>query len=152
MPERILHLVILRRGLRDTPNKFCLLVLNQFSSFQFNLIFIQPCCDLYRSHWGSVADVCVFHFREPSVSWYSQTASDWLTAVRASWNQGALSIGTAYTIHMHTYCMHTHKWMRVYVWSACASILLLVALPWPLCGCVHAYVSMQARLRVCLYI
>ena len=33
-----------------------------------------------------------------------------------------LCVCDAHGIHMHTYCMQTHKWMRVYAWRACASI------------------------------
>lgn len=42
------------------------------------------CSDVTRiDHLGVRWQVCVLHFREPSVSWYSQTASDGLTAAEA---------------------------------------------------------------------
>lgn len=114
-----------------------------FSSISFSF-----CSVVIRIHVGILWQMCVFHFREPSVSWYSQTASDWLAAVGAWWDQGTISVlimcmCKACTIHMHTYCMHTHKWMHVYMCSACATIFLR--------DCETGFCVMASWMCACIY-
>ena len=103
--------------------------------------------------------MCVFHFREPSVSWYSQTASDWLTAVGAWWDRGdhfcpqcvcvCLSVCVCVCIkHSPHICIpiacvhinecmfmcavHVHPYFRVTVWQVFAS-----RSP----ACAHAFIA-----------
>ena len=110
MTEWILYRAILRLSVSAIPLQRVLPLRSEsirFISVQFNFHF---CSVVIRiDHVGILWQMCVFHFREPSVSWYSQTASDWLAAVWGPDGTGgtvsvlSVCMCKACIIHMHTY-------------------------------------------------
>lgn len=94
--------------------------------------------------------MCVFHFRELSVSWYSQTASDWLAAVGAlmglvgpflSWVCACVKHAPYICIRiacirinedMFMCGVHVHPYFCVTVWQVVTS-----RSP----GCAHAFIA-----------
>lgn len=160
MTEWILYLVILRRvcviplqwvlPMQSESNWLISVQFNFHSALLWSISIMLRFCGR-----------CVYHFREPSVSWYSQTASDWLAAVGAWWDQGTISVLSvcmckACTIAMHIYCMYTHEWLHIYMCSACASIFLCacetdfcITASW-MCACIYCLLWASRLLRVSL--
>lgn len=99
-----------------------------FTSISFELISVVIGIDPDGILW----QMCAFHFREPSVSWYSrqlqsgslQQGPGGMVMWEGGWFPFPVFLTHAAHKSMLTACIRINKCSNVYLWSACAPIFL----------------------------